>query len=213
MPKNQKLSTRERRMRIVSFATIATIIFFLVLLANIQPETEKTFEAAATPIEKVAEADHDTDAAEVATSPLTPQADLATYKVVRVIDGDTMKLNMNGKEETVRVIGIDTPETVRPNEPVECFGMEASNKAKEVLTGQTVRFEDDPTQDTRDKYDRLLGHVFLENGQNFGELMLAEGYAYEFTYNMPYKYQSAYKAAVSFARGNKKGLWADGVCD
>jgi micrococcal nuclease len=61
------------------------------------------------------------------------------YKVVSVVDGDTIKLNIKGTVETIRLIGIDTPETVHPSKPVECMGMEASNKAKELLLGKIVR--------------------------------------------------------------------------
>jgi len=93
------------------------------------------------------------------------------------------------------------------------MGIEASNKAKQLLTGQTVRFEGDDTQGTRDKYGRLLGYVFLPNEQNFGEVMLRSGYANEYTYSNAYKYQSTFKAAEQSARNNKAGLWADGVCE
>ncbi len=134
------------------------------------------------------------------------------YKVTSVVDGDTIKLDMNGTIETIRLIGIDTPETVHPNKSVECMGIEASNEAKRLLTGQTVRFESDNTQDTRDRYGRLLGYVFLPNGENYGEVILRSGYANEYTYSSAYKYQSAFRAAEQSARNNKAGLWADGAC-
>jgi micrococcal nuclease len=134
------------------------------------------------------------------------------YKVTSVVDGDTLKLDINGTTETIRLIGIDTPETVHPSQPVECMGIEASNEAKRLLTGQTVRFESDNTQDTRDRYGRLLGYVFLPNGDNYGEVMLRSGYANEYTYSSAYKYQSAFKSAEQTARNNKAGLWADGAC-
>jgi micrococcal nuclease len=116
----------------------------------------------------------------------------STYRVVSVVDGDTVKLDMNGTTESIRIIGLDTPETVHPSKPVECMGIEASNKAKQLLTGQSVRFESDDTQDTRDRFGRLLGYLFLPNGA--------------------YKYQSAFKAAEQSARANGVGLWADDVC-
>ncbi len=145
-----------------------------------------------------------------ATSTLFTQQ---AYSVVKVIDGDTVDVSIDGKVERLRLIGIDTPETVDPRKPVQCFGVEASNKAKTTLTGKKVYLESDNTQGERDKYDRLLGYVFLEDGTNFNLLMIKEGYAYEYTYDLPYKYQSEFKSAQKSAELEKKGLWASGVCE
>jgi micrococcal nuclease len=135
-----------------------------------------------------------------------------TYSVVSVVDGDTVKLSMNGSTETIRLIGIDTPESVHPTEPVECFGIEASNKAEQLLSGKQVQFETDSSQDTRDRYGRLLGYIILPDGRNFNKVMIEDGYAYEYTYNTAYKYQNAFKTAESNAKASGKGLWASGAC-
>ena len=137
----------------------------------------------------------------------------ALYPVVKVIDGDTLSVDIDGKIEVLRLMGINTPETVDPRKQVECFGTEASAKAKKSLTGQRIRLEGDTTQGERDKYDRLLGYVFLEDGRFFNDLMVREGYAYEYTYSIPYKYQDQFNQAEQEARGNKRGLWADDTCD
>lgn len=134
------------------------------------------------------------------------------YHVAKVIDGDTLAINMDGKIETLRLIGINTPETVDRRKPVECFGKEASKKARELLDGENIRFETDQTQSERDKYGRLLAYIYLENGLFFNQYMIEEGYAYEYTYNIPYKYQTEFKTAQATAEQNKKGLWADGAC-
>ena len=134
------------------------------------------------------------------------------YQVIKVIDGDTMTVNLDGKEETLRLIGIDTPETVDPRKLVECFGVEASNKAKELLNNKKVRLENDPTQGERDKYQRLLRYIWLEDGTFFNKIMISDGYAHEYTYNTPYKYQTEFKQAESEARTAKRGLWADNAC-
>lgn len=134
------------------------------------------------------------------------------YRVVRVVDGDTIKVDIDGATETLRLIGMNTPETVDPRKPVECFGKEASARAKEILSGKMVALESDPTQGERDKYQRLLRYVLLEDGTNFNKLMISEGYAYEYTYNIPYKYQAEFKQAQREAEANKRGLWADGAC-
>ena len=134
------------------------------------------------------------------------------YPVVKVIDGDTSTISINGKSVTLRLIGLDTPEIVDPRKPVQCFGKEASAKAKQILSGTSVRIETDPSQGTLDKYGRTLAYVFLPDGKNFNELMIAEGYGHEYTYNLPYKYQAEFKQAEKSAREEKKGLWADGAC-
>ncbi len=145
-----------------------------------------------------------------ATAPVTSQTDL--FLVTGVVDGDTVTIDIDGKSETLRLIGINTPETVDPRKPVECFGKEASNKAKQVLEGKMVRIENDITQGERDKYGRLLVYIFLEDGTSFNKYMIDEGYAYEYTYNLPYKYQQDFKQAQRNAQGAQKGLWAPDVC-
>ncbi len=139
-----------------------------------------------------------------------PNADL--FLVSSVVDGDTVKVNIAGTVETLRLIGIDTPETVDPRKPVQCFGVEASNKAKALLSGKMVRLEADPTQGERDVYGRLLRYVFLSDGTNFNKLMIEQGYAFEYTYSTPYKYQTEFNQAETYARTNKLGLWADDTC-
>jgi len=153
--------------------------------------------------------------APVATVP-TEQLSISSselYEVVKVVDGDTIHITIDGKKETVRLIGINTPETVDPRKPVECFGVEASNKAKELLEGKKVRVETDASQGERDKYGRLLAYVFREDGLFVNNYMVAEGYAYEYTYRLPYKYQAEFKAAQQVAEKSGKGLWASGVCE
>ncbi len=130
------------------------------------------------------------------------------YEVVKVIDGDTIDVDIGGQTKRIRLIGINTPETVDPRKLVECFGREASEKAKSILSGKRVVLESDPSQDERDKYGRLLRYVFLEDGTNFNFLMIRYGYAYEYTYDLPYRYQAEFKQAQKEAEENKAGLWA-----
>jgi micrococcal nuclease len=135
------------------------------------------------------------------------------YSVTHVVDGDTLDVDIAGEKERIRLIGLNTPETVDPRRPVECFGKEASAKAKDILTEQKVKIETDPSQGTRDKYGRLLAYIFLPDGTLFNKMMIEEGYGHEYTYHLPYKYQIEFKAAERTARELKKGLWADGVCE
>lgn len=134
------------------------------------------------------------------------------YKVVKVVDGDTIDVDVDGKVERLRLIGINTPETVDPRRPVECFGKEASDKAKEFLLGEEVELESDPTQTDRDKYGRLLRYVRTKEGFFYNLEIIKQGYAYEYTYDVPYKYQKDFRAAQAEAENQRKGLWADGAC-
>ena len=134
------------------------------------------------------------------------------HKVIKVVDGDTIDVEIEGKIERLRLIGIDTPETVDPRKKVQCFGKEASDKAKELLGGQLVTLESDETQGEKDKYKRLLRYVILPDGTNLNLFMITEGYAHEYTYDEPYKYQAEFKQAEISARENSKGLWNPTIC-
>lgn len=140
------------------------------------------------------------------------KAEPTLYKIVSVTDGDTIKVAINGKTETLRLIGIDTPEVVDPRTTVQCFGQEASDHAKNILVGKSVYLEADDSQSERDKYDRLLRYVIFEDGTNFNKQMISDGYAYEYTYNVPYKYQQEFKTAQQDATTNSRGLWAASAC-
>lgn len=146
----------------------------------------------------------------------TPQIkqseEVTLYMVSDVVDGDTIKVVISGEEKTLRLIGIDTPETVDPRKPVECFGKEASDKAKELLSGEKVRLEIDPTQDNVDRYGRLLRYVHREDGLFFNKWMIENGYAHEYTYETPYQYQAEFKQAETEARENEIGLWNPSAC-
>lgn len=140
------------------------------------------------------------------------------YEVERVVDGDTVILNMNGKSQRVRLVGINTPESMAVNgRVVECFGKEAKGEAKRILEGQKVFFEIQEN-DYYDKNGRMLGFVFLKskNGnyeKNFSEIMIKNGFGYEYTYKGRwYKYQKEYKDAEKYAKDNKKGLWGSKGC-
>lgn len=136
------------------------------------------------------------------------------FLVTKVVDGDTIKVKINSEIETIRLIGIDTPETVDPRKTVQCFGLEASTKAKQMLAGKWVRLEADYSQDDRDSYDRLLRYVYLEDGVFFNKYMISEGFAHEYTYKSnPYLYQADFIAAENEARINELGLWHPDSCN
>jgi micrococcal nuclease len=133
-----------------------------------------------------------------------------SLKVVKIVDGDTIDILKNNKIERIRLIGIDAPETVDPSKPVQCFGPESTDEIKKLLQNQKVKLENDPTQGEKDKYNRLLRYVFLENGTDINKKMIEGGFAYEYTYDKPYKYKVEYKQAEKSAKINHLGLWS--VC-
>lgn len=135
------------------------------------------------------------------------------YKVAKVTDGDTLHVIIGDKDETVRLIGINTPETVDPRRAVECFGQEASDRMKEIAKGKIVKLEYDDSQDLRDTYGRLLAYVYLEDGQMINRKMIADGYAYEYTYMTPYKYQKEFRELQYLAQSAKRGLWSASTCN
>lgn len=137
------------------------------------------------------------------------------YNVMSVIDGDTIKARLasGGEIVSVRLIGIDTPETVHPSKPVQCFGKEASSKLTELIEGKTVYLESDASQGDSDKYNRLLRYINLKDGTSINLMMVLDGYAFEYTYNIPYRYQTEYREAEITAMKNDAGLWASDTCD
>lgn len=139
---------------------------------------------------------------------------LPTYSLLHVVDWDTIRVkNEKGEERSVRMIGIDAPESSTLRYwYAECYGNEASAHLKELLTWiSQVQIEADPTQTTLDKYGRLLGYVTL-NGVNINKKMIEDGYAFEYTYNLPYKYRDEFKNAEKEARTQSKWLWANNTC-
>lgn len=129
------------------------------------------------------------------------------WKVTRVVDGDTIKFE-NG--ETVRYIGIDTPETVDPRRAVGCFGKEASDKNKELVLGKEVRLVKDVSE--TDTYKRLLRYVYVED-IFVNEYLVREGFARASSYPPDVRHGDLFRDAEREAREAKRGLWADGVCD
>lgn len=126
-------------------------------------------------------------------------------RVTRVIDGDTIEVDIDGSVYKVRYIGIDTPETVHPSEPIGCFGKEASDKNSELVAGKIVRLEKDVSE--TDKYGRLLRYVWV--GDIFvNDYLVRQGYAYAYTYPPDVKYAEQFVQAQTEAIENNRGLWA-----
>lgn len=135
--------------------------------------------------------------------------------VTDVVDGDTIKVLSRGFETTVRLLGIDTPETRRPGDFVQCFGPAASQRTGRLLpNGQDVRLVTDPSQDRRDRYGRLLAYVY-KPGRSGGagsvnHALVATGYAKVYIYRgNPFRHAEAFQEAETRARRLSIGLWGE----
>ena len=133
------------------------------------------------------------------------------FLVTKVVDGDTLWVQRGGQVVKLRLIGIDTPETRDPRKPVQCFGREASAAAETMVAGRQVLLESDPSQGAVDRYGRELVYVWVD-GELLNLQMIQGGFAHEYTYDVPYRYQSLFKAAQQEAEQAGVGLWAAGTC-
>jgi len=136
----------------------------------------------------------------VSPSPLSENKGISV-KVINVVDGDTIKIDTG---QTVRYIGIDTPESVDPRKPVQCFAKEASNKNEELVLGKIVELESDISD--KDRYGRLLRYVWVGD-KMVNEILVREGFAYSYSYPPDIKYQEIFVEAQRNAQGENKGLW------
>lgn len=132
------------------------------------------------------------------------------YSIDHFVDGDTIVVDMDGTKETIRFIGIDTPETHKPNTPVQCYGPAAAAHTQNVIkaAGSKVRLVSDSLSTNRDRYNRLLRYVYLPDGTDVNELNVREGYAFYYPY-FPFSKKTAFAAAEQKAIAENKGLWAN----
>ncbi len=133
-------------------------------------------------------------------------------EVVDCIDGDTIRVRIADTPaglqeiETVRLLGVDTPETVHPNKPVERFGKEASDFTRRSLAGKPIYLAFD--WDLRDAYKRLLAYVYLADGTCFNALLISSGYGFAYV-KYPFQFMEEFKALERKSREQKAGLWGN----
>jgi endonuclease YncB( thermonuclease family) len=123
-------------------------------------------------------------------------------RVQRIVDGDTLIVRVEGKDERVRLIGIDTPEV----SPSECGNRAATQALADLADGRRVRLISDSSQDERDRYGRLLAYVETQGGTDVGEEVLRRGWARVYVFDRPFARVSRYRAAASDARRAGRGL-------
>lgn len=128
-----------------------------------------------------------------------------SYKVsvVSVTDGDTVRVRYQGRSTPVRLIGLNAPET----RPRQCYGTQATSRMKQLTKGGSAWIKADRTQGNRDKYGRLLRHLYSPGGRSLALIQVQEGFAREYTYNRAYSGQAAHRRAQTTAKAKKRGLW------
>ena len=134
--------------------------------------------------------------------------------VIKVADGDTLTVQeTSGKKYSIRLIGIDAPESTKLRKwYIECFGKEAKKKLTALVLKRPISRTYDETQGRTDKYGRTLAYIWLGTWL-INRQMITNGFAFEYTYNLPYLYQQDFKDAEKLAEQNKKGLRADTMCN
>lgn len=130
------------------------------------------------------------------------------YAVSQFVDGDTIAVDMNGHAEKIRFIGVDTPETHKPNTPVQCYGPAAAAFTKATIGKERVRLVSDSLSTNRDRYGRLLRYVYLPDGTNLNELLIQGGHGFYYPY-FPFSKSEQFNAAERAAMAEHKGLWGD----
>jgi micrococcal nuclease len=163
---------------------------------------------AVTPVSVAA--DGGDPAATATAGAATPRGASNGGEVVRIVDGDTLIVRLPGGDERVRLIGIDTPESVKPDSPVECYGHEAADRLAVLIPpGSPVELVRDV--EPRDDYDRLLAYVFRRPDDLFVNLaMVADGFAGTLTIAPNTTFADDFDRAASAARASRLGLW--GAC-
>jgi len=134
------------------------------------------------------------------------QAQPGTYRVTEFVDGDTISVDMNGKQENIRFIGVDTPETHDPRKAVQCFGQAAAAFTKNLIGSNNVRLETDPTNTNRDRYSRLLRYVYLPDNTLVNAEIIKHGYGFAYT-GFPFTKLDDFVLYQKEAREGSKGLW------
>lgn len=138
------------------------------------------------------------------------QSDPGLYNISHYVDGDTIAVDMNGSVETIRFIGVDTPETHKPNTPVQCYGPEAAAYTKaQISKFGKVRLQADPLDTNRDVYGRLLRYVYLPDGTLLDEQLIKTGHGFAYL-SFPFSMKQQFAAAQSAAQTAKLGVW--GTC-
>jgi micrococcal nuclease len=203
---NPKILSKITKQQLTRFQSVSIAIFISFTLlwgfvTVIEPTSTDKSERTSLPPQNTTEQTNANELDKVVIDEEIEQEE--TFMVKRVVDGDTIELE-NG--ERVRYIGIDTPETVHPTQEIQCYGVQASNKNKELVEGKKIRLEKDISE--KDRFGRLLRYVYIDD-IFVNEFLVREGYAKVSTYPPDVKYQEIFLTAENNARENNRGLWQE----
>jgi endonuclease YncB( thermonuclease family) len=171
---------KKRRTRLIVFG-----LFLLVILVVVATKTDWLNKSA-----KIAQ-----------------QSQPGLYAVTKFDDGDTIVVDMNGVNETVRFIGVDTPETHDPRKPVMCYGQEASDYTKKLIGNNRVRLQSDSLDTNRDRYNRLLRYIYLPDGTLVNAKLISEGYGLDYPF-FPFEKAQEFQNYEMLAKKANRGLWS-----
>jgi micrococcal nuclease len=135
------------------------------------------------------------------------QVDTGFYRVTKFVDGDTIHVEMNGKQEKIRLIGVDTPETHDPRAAMQCYGEAAAAFTKQLIGDHSVRLQADPQGTDRDRYDRLLRYVYLPDNTLVNAEIIKQGYGFGYL-SFPFSMRDEFRQYEKQAREGNKGLWS-----
>ena len=188
----------------ISILALSLAILFFRLVASVS-------DSDTAPEQQVSGVIHTQPEVQTIATTKTSTTTESLFMVFRVVDGDTIEVMRGGVKEKVRLIGINTPETVDPRRKVECFGKEASAHAKEILTGQKVSLVSDDSQTKYDKYGRLLAYVYrVSDGLFINLSLIADGYGKAMPFDDTPMFHTQFADAELAARTALLGLW--GAC-
>ncbi|XGI84752.1 lamin tail domain-containing protein (plasmid) [Halorutilales archaeon Cl-col2-1] len=203
---------------------ILSVVVLIAVSGCISSDTDTDTPSPTSPEPTpTSQPDSTSDSQEETDTESTEPSELTGIEVTRVVDGDTIEVEYsNGTKDTIRLIGVDTPEVHTENSPDEFEGIpdtiqgsdclrgwgdNASDYAETVLSGETVRLETDPNLDKRGYYGRLLAYVYVEDsGESFNYQLIKNSYAR--VYDSDFSRQDKYYEAESEAQNSKTGLWA-----
>jgi len=198
------MNSSKKILLVLSFAMLTALVMFAVLRVV-------TLTRRVQMLENIVNSPQDSPLSQstsIVPEKATPP-DGSKHKVLNVVDGDTITIETADGNLTVRVIGIDTPETVHPFIAPELGGQEASDRARELLESKTVEihYDPDPKHGKWGKYNRLLAYLDMPDGRDFGLVMIQEGFARAYP-KYPFSRQEIYLEAEQVAQQNKVAIWA-----
>ena len=182
-----------QKIRFYLASALMPVLLFLILQGLYAPETDRAAERQKY--------------SEIAEPTAAGKSAVTWMEVKRIIDGDTIVVNINGRSEKVRLIGVDAPEINQQQQSADRFGQEAAKYLQQMLDGRIVRLSFDTS--SKDRYGRHLAYVYTDGGRFINFEMVKAGYAKAMTVPPNVKYKALFLSQEKIAREKREGLWED----